>query len=383
MSYNSMFSAKVREQTAKSCYLREDVAELTKHLCIPTVISGRILSPDSAEQLIKDGVARLVGLGRTLRVDPEWVVKAKVRKRNVNTCLNCNWCLKRVVLDQGFNCRRWSKLIQEKTELEIRLLSRNYKGLFVAASAKDLDSIQAALLNILPERRNIKTAISPTFLILKSQEKKNGFDRKLMEFFEEATKILDRHGFTEAEFQKIIRPAKKPYDQEVHLQIRNGHHGLIFIPREMNEPWRSKIAFREKGKIIVYIGSNARCSDVLVPVDMSINTLLTLMFLKQAFMGRAGLNLHFVHVRSDPERTIEQRWLKIKQIVHLDAHIPLRMIATKGDIAEDLLEFIQGRRFDTIIMGRRGVSRIKRWLLGSVSAKLLRHVTDETLFLID
>jgi nucleotide-binding universal stress UspA family protein len=39
--------------------------------------------------------------------------------------------------------------------------------------------------------------------------------------------------------------------------------------------------------------------------------------------------------------------------------------------------------FDTIIMGRRGVSRIKRWILGSVSAKLLREVSDETLFLID
>jgi 2,4-dienoyl-CoA reductase (NADPH2) len=306
-TYNSMFSPKIREKTAKPCYLRDDVAKLTKHLRTPTIISGRILNPDLAAKLIMDGVTQLVGLGRTLRVDPKWVLKATKRKHRVKTCINCNWCLKRVILDKGFNCRRWSKQIQEKAELEIRLLSRNYKGLFVATSPKDLEVLQAALLNILPDRKNIKAAISPTFLILKSHEGKNNFDRKIMDFFEEATRIFDQYGFTDALFQKIVREATASYDQEVHLQVQKGHHGLIFIPREMNESWRSKIAFREKGKIIVYIGTNAQCSDVLVPVDMSISTLLTLMFLKQTFMGRVGLNLHFVHVLSGPARTIKQR----------------------------------------------------------------------------
>jgi len=382
-TYNSMFSPKIREKTAKPCYLRDDVAKLTKHLRVPTIISGRVLNPDLADKLIKDGVTRLVGLGRTLRVDPEWVLKATERKHSARTCINCNWCLKRVVLDKGFNCRRWSKQIQEKTELEIRLLSRNYKGLLVAINAKDLEVLQAALPNILPDTRNVKTAISPTFLILKSNEEKNNFDLKIMDFFEEAARILDQCGFKNVSFQKIFREAKAPYDQEVHLQVLQGHHGLIFIPRKMNESWRRKIAFREKDKIIVYIGTNARCSDVLVPVDMSISTLLTLMFLKQTFMGKVGLNLHFVHVLTGPARAIEQRWLKIKKIVNISADIPLRMMDTTGDIADDLLELIKEERFDTIIMGRRGGTRIKRWLLGSVSAKLLRNVTDETLFLID
>ena len=382
-TYNSMFSPRIREKMAKPCYLRDDVAKLTKHLQIPTIISGRILNPDLADQLIKDGVSRLVGLGRTLRVDSKWVLKAAERTHKVKTCINCNWCLKRVVLDKGFNCRRWAKYIQEKAELEIRLLSRNYKGLFVATNPKDLEVLQAALPNILPDTRNIKTAISPTFLILKSHEVKDNFDHKIMDFFEQATRIPDQYDFKNALFQKIVREAKASYDQEVHLQVQKGNHGLIFIPREINETWRSKIAFREKGKIIVYLGMNAQCSDVLVPVDMSISTLLTLMFLKQTFMGRAKLNLHFVHVLSGPARAINQRWLKIKKLVNFDACIPLRMINTKGDIAQDLLKLIKNERFDTIIMGRRGVNRIKRWLLGSVSAKLLRNTTDETLFLID
>ena len=67
----------------------------------------------------------------------------------------------------------------------------------------------------------------------------------------------------------------------------------------------------------------------------------------------------------------------------LDASIPLKLVPTQGHVAEDLLDLIKRERFDAIIMGRRGASRMKRWLPGSVSAKLLRYVSDETLILID
>ena len=33
------------------------------------------------------------------------------------------------------------------------------------------------------------------------------------------------------------RKAKASYDQEVYLQVQKENHGLIFIPRDMNEFW--------------------------------------------------------------------------------------------------------------------------------------------------
>ena len=75
---------------------------------------------------------------------------------------------------------------------------------------------------------------------------------------------------------------------------------------------------------------------------------------------------------------------KINQIKRLiDNPKALASIDTKGDVADALLELIKRERFDTIVMGRRGAARIKRWLPGSVSAKLLRNTTNETLFLVD
>lgn len=382
-SYSSMFSPKVQKIIAEPGYLKKDTEIISTHVSLPTIVSGRVIDPDLADQIAKNNPKFLMGLGRPLRADPKWVIKAKKQGRKIKTCINCNWCLKRVILDEGFNCRRWPRLIQEKTDLELKLLSRNYKGLFVAANTEDLKTLQKILPKILPDRRNVEMTISPTFMILRRQGKDEDFDSVTADFFKEAKTIINQCGFTDALPGKIIRIADTSFDQEVHAQVKKGNHGLIIIPRNKNEPWRSKLAFKERGKIIIYIGNHFQMSELLVPVDMSINTLLTMMFLKQTFLNKDGLNLHFVHVLSGSARLIEQRWLKIKKIVNFDRNVQLQLIKSTGDAAEDLLNLLTPKRFDTIIMGRRGVSRIKRLLLGSVSAKLLREITDETLFIID
>jgi 2,4-dienoyl-CoA reductase (NADPH2) len=39
--------------------------------------------------------------------------------------------------------------------------------------------------------------------------------------------------------------------------------------------------------------------------------------------------------------------------------------------------------FGTLVMGKRGLSRIKQFLLGSVSAAVLQGLTTQTLLLVD
>jgi 2,4-dienoyl-CoA reductase (NADPH2) len=52
-------------------------------------------------------------------------------------------------------------------------------------------------------------------------------------------------------------------------------------------------------------------------------------------------------------------------------------------VAADLLEIIYSENHGMIVMGKRGFSGIKRWLLGSTSAGVLRGLSDQSLFLID
>jgi 2,4-dienoyl-CoA reductase-like NADH-dependent reductase (Old Yellow Enzyme family) len=61
---------------------------------IPYMTVGRILRPSTAEQLLRDGVADIICLGRALIADPEWPRKARTAQRFM-TCIGCNGCQQR------------------------------------------------------------------------------------------------------------------------------------------------------------------------------------------------------------------------------------------------------------------------------------------------
>lgn len=132
-TFNSIFFGEMMKKMSRPAYLRKDMEKLAGGIKVPTIISGRILRPSLANGLLRERVADLIGLGRPLRADFKWVRKAKTQNQKIISCMNCNWCLKRVILEQGFSCRRWPKLIQQRTDLNHRLLTRNHKGLWVIA----------------------------------------------------------------------------------------------------------------------------------------------------------------------------------------------------------------------------------------------------------
>lgn len=382
-TYNSMFSQTVRQKMARPAYLKTDVAALTKAVDIPTIISGRVTRPDLAHRLIKEGVAALIGLGRPLRTDPRWIARATRPGPKTRTCINCNWCIKRVVLDEGFNCRRWPRYVQEKTDLAHKLLSRNYKSLFVAAGVKDLARFQTALPYILPDRQNLKMAAAPTLLVLRPDAQAAAVDDRAAEFISAARRLFDRHGRIDTTFHQIMKHDGDAYEQQVYATAREGNHGQILLAHHSTAAWHRKVAYRARGKIVALVGPQCRLSKVMVPIDLSISTLLMLMFLHQTYARKKGVALHFIHVLAGPEKAILHRWTKMKKMVGMREDTPLQTIRTNGDIAGELFGRAEKEGFDTIMMGRRGQSRIKKWLLGSVSARLLQRVTDQTLFLID
>lgn len=400
-TYNSMFSTMALNYMATPGYLQEDTAGLTRATRLPVIISGRINTPALARDILTRGHAQLIGLGRVLRADPHWISKIENPERKIRTCINCNWCLKRVVLEEGFNCKKWRKPTQEKTNLEYKLLSRNYRGLLVAANTDDMVRLQAVLPHLLPRRKTVRTAISPTVLILRPgtaangakepspHGSDNGMTRAKASFAAAFKDILDRSGFDDSVIDMVERDVQDtqglqvPVDQLIHTEARNGNNGLIIIPRVANENWRDKVAFKEREKIVILLGTHAVPAKILIPIDMSFSSLLVLMFLQQAFGRRKHLEFHFVHVRSGPERTINRQWMKTKQLVGLGKDTPLRLLPAGREVAGSLIELFQKENFDTIIMGRRGISRIKYLLMGSVSASILRNLPQETIMLVD
>ena len=64
---------------------------IKKAVSVPVIASNRISDPDSAEQIIKDGYADMVNLGRVLIADPQWPQKAfEGRVDEIRPCIGCS-----------------------------------------------------------------------------------------------------------------------------------------------------------------------------------------------------------------------------------------------------------------------------------------------------
>jgi 2,4-dienoyl-CoA reductase (NADPH2) len=159
---------------------------------------------------------------------------------------------------------------------------------------------------------------------------------------------------------------------------------MILLCGQLKNSWQKQLLYRERRKIVGLLSPNQRSSNILVPVDLSDTTLLLLKFLNRTYLQITNVNMLFIHVLTDSERTVRKRWRVLKQICDLNSNSPsLTLIPPRGDIASSIMDTVIRNEVGTIVMGKRGLSGIKRWLLGSVSVGVLRQLTDQSLILID
>lgn len=71
-----------------------------KAVRIPVAVSGSIVTPDFAEEILEKGQADFISLGRPLWADPCWPLKAKEgRPEDIAPCIRCNdGCLERAAI---------------------------------------------------------------------------------------------------------------------------------------------------------------------------------------------------------------------------------------------------------------------------------------------
>jgi 2,4-dienoyl-CoA reductase-like NADH-dependent reductase (Old Yellow Enzyme family) len=81
--------------------LSEYAVEVRNQLTrIPYMTVGRILRPATAERLLREGVADIIGIGRAMVSDPEWPNKAR-KGGQFMMCIGCNGCQQRSVHRQS------------------------------------------------------------------------------------------------------------------------------------------------------------------------------------------------------------------------------------------------------------------------------------------
>ena len=82
----------------------------SKGFNVPVISAGKISDPVTAEQLLQDGKADIIGMARQLLADPDWPIKTRQgRSDQIVRCIYCNVCKN---LDENFKevtCFLWPK----------------------------------------------------------------------------------------------------------------------------------------------------------------------------------------------------------------------------------------------------------------------------------
>jgi 2,4-dienoyl-CoA reductase (NADPH2) len=330
--------------------------------------------------LLSEGAGDLIGLGRGLRADLRWVSKAR-SGRPIAACRNCNLCLRGVVLEQGFACSRWPGWVREKAALEQRLLRRDTeKTLWIVAGSCDLDVMLSPI-----SAGGIPARPGPDILVLflKSADSNLDDERRTAEFTSWSRAWYQRHGRTDVRLSFKVVTLERDPEEHIAAEMAPGGFGTVILGRNHLELWRERFLYRQRAKAVCLIGTHPQWARVLVPLDLGLASLLVLRHLEQSLMPRPDLTLDFLHVVQEEEARAHKRWREIHKVLGWRKPLPLRVVPPEGAVAATILHELRNGGFGTLVMGKRGLSRIKQFLLGSVSAAVLQRLTNQTLLLVD
>lgn len=93
--------------------LAENIKKVVKN--IPIIATGAIVHPKEADDILAQGKADMVAIGRGLLADAHWVKKAKEGKRYC-PCIRCNWCHTELFGGRPLSCSVNPYLLKEAQE---------------------------------------------------------------------------------------------------------------------------------------------------------------------------------------------------------------------------------------------------------------------------
>ncbi|MCD6574060.1 FAD-dependent oxidoreductase [Candidatus Aerophobetes bacterium] len=127
--------------------LVEFAEQAKKVVTVPVVAVGRLDIPDLAEEILKEGKADMIALGRALLADPYWPKKVKEEKEeDIRPCIGCHeGCLMRIILGKPISC---AVNPQAGGELYYRLepASRPKKILVVGGGVAGMEAARVACI---------------------------------------------------------------------------------------------------------------------------------------------------------------------------------------------------------------------------------------------
>ena len=375
-TYQSMFTAEAVKAARRPAYLLDETKRLREAVQTPLILGGRVFRPDIARAILSQGAADMVGLGRPLLTDPGWIEKARTGRR-VRVCIDCRQCLKRVIQEKGLACARWPEIEIERVDLECALHLRLNACLLLTTRAA-LDVAPEALPLRLTGSEDLKVRL--VYVIPKGRAGE-GFREAAERHWPMARRYWQSLGQREALLERVVAVSDAQPDDDLLAEARRDGYGMLVLVDGRDVRRGEILASKWREGVFVAQAHHPQAAKVFVGVDLSPATHVLLRFLSYGFLGRPGFRFRFVHVLDGSRSAARARWTKMLPISGWDADTPLDMLPPGPEgVAQTLLAAAAG--WDFLVVGRRGMSRIKSLLLGSVSRRILRAAPDATVVIV-
>jgi len=123
--------------------LSEKIREVVR---IPTIVAGRINDPELAEQILVDGKADLIALGRVLIADPDFPRKALEGKVDeIRRCVACNTCVDRLMENMEIKCTQ-NPEVGNENNFEIKPATKIKKVVVIGGGPGGLEAARVSAI---------------------------------------------------------------------------------------------------------------------------------------------------------------------------------------------------------------------------------------------
>ncbi|MGD0917958.1 MAG: FAD-dependent oxidoreductase [Thermodesulfobacteriota bacterium] len=144
------FWALIQPYGIREGFLADDAAAIKQVVNIPVIAVGKIKSPEVAEEILEQGKADLVAIGRQLICDPDWPTKVREGDwEDIRPCIYCTQgCINRGIVEGAPACCIYNTAagMEKEAEMETRLAEAPKRVLVVGGGPGGLEAARIAAL---------------------------------------------------------------------------------------------------------------------------------------------------------------------------------------------------------------------------------------------
>lgn len=114
---------------------------------IPVIVVGVFREPEIAEEVLEQGKADFVALGRALIADPQWPHKTfQGRTEDIRKCTSCNYCLHHLSSGLPLRCAVNAEVGREREFVDLRPAAARKKVMIVGSGPAGMEAARVAYL---------------------------------------------------------------------------------------------------------------------------------------------------------------------------------------------------------------------------------------------